>query len=437
MLIHDITLLVSATKAGLDSLGDGKFALHVPPGMETLAPRKAFAMLYKTFCVFRHTMRKRERLATLDGVEPDAAAGFGADQAGHYAFRDALGLDELFEQTDEMRLLTLLQARGRSATDVHARIHRHLHLALFDEDGAPYLERVPGPRRELRYDSSDIVGLYCFVAEDFYRHLLDVDITAAWGRFADEGLALAADFRHRYLHDGASLHNGEREACDRTLDRLRHTLQIIDRRTPFRPPTYRVLYEALDRYLHGGLDQQASGMVWGVQDFWAVWESVCLVHAMSNRSAHCLTCDFEHLPHAVATAADRIRWQNERTALFARNEYERRPDLVLVGDDQATIVDFKCYTAPPASRPKETNGDIDKQERDFLNIEAYGLMLQNHFLKTSSPLADRMMMEFWLPGIAHRRTACANEPPWNPPLSFVTLPTAELVEAYVKLYRGG
>jgi hypothetical protein len=435
MLIHDIVMLASGDQAGLVRLGDDKFALHVPPGMETMDAGKAFALLYKTFWVFRHTERQRERLAALDGMESQAPAGLNTDGTGSPSFHDALGLDELFEQADEMRLLGLRQGRGRRAADLHARLDRHLHLALYDEEGVPYLEHVPGQRREMHYGTDDIVGLYCFVADDFYRRFLGVDISAIWGRFAGEGLALATDFRQRYLHEGASLHDGEHDACEQTIQRLRHTLRAIDRRTPFRSPEYRFLHEALHRYLHGGIGTRSTGLIWGVQDFWAVWESICLVHAMAQHGSQFLTCDFEHLPRDLGTSRERAAWLAQRRRLFSRNEVERRPDLVLASAVEAKVIDFKFYTSMPSSRPKATDGVIDKRERDFLNIEAYGLLLQNDLLRTSPHLADHLSLEFWLPGLAHGSTSCARTPPWNPSLSIVTLPTTELVEAYSKLYR--
>jgi len=437
MLIHDIVLLPSGDEVGLTKLSEEKFALHVPPGMENMDAGKAFALLYKTFCVFRHTERQRERLAALDGTEVDTSDGRDAGDTGGLAFRDLLGLDELFERMDEMRLLGLRLGRGHRFADIHTRIDRHLHLALYDDDGAPYLERAPGQRRELRYEAGDIVGLYCFVAEDFYRRFLDLDISTAWGRFTGEGLALAADFRHRHLHVGASLYDGDRDACEQTLQHLRHILRMIDRCTPFRTPTYRALHEGLDRFLHGGIGTRTAGLIWGVQDFWAVWESVCLVHAVARYGGQFETCDFEHLPSALGTPRERAVWLAQRRRLFARNELERRPDLVIVSAAEAKVIDFKFYTTPMSSRPKETDGVIDKRERDFLNIETYGLLLQNYLLRTTPHLADSLSLEFWLPGAAHGSAPYARTPSWNPPLSVVTLPSAELIDAYSKLYRAG
>jgi hypothetical protein len=439
MLIHDIVVRPSCGTVGLVRQPDGKSELHVPPGMETMSARKALALLYKTFCVFRSTRRKRKRLAALDGVDAAASDGLAAATAESCTFHDALGLDELFDQLDEMRLLALLDGRGRVAADVHKRIDRYLHLAVFDDEGVPYLDRVPGNRRELRYDTGDLVGLYCFVAEDFYQRFLGVDVSVPWGRFASKGLALAADFRHRHLHADASLYDDRPDACTHTLRCLRHVLHAIHRRTPFRSPEYRLLHDALDRYLYGGTGAQSpKGLIWGVQDFWAVWESACLVHAMTTHGEHVLTCDFEHMPIALAQPQARERWLEQRYLLFARNEIERRPDLVIAADSEVTVVDFKFYTAAPRSRPKRKHDEaIDKQERDFLNIEVYGLLLQNHFLRADPQSATRLELQFWLPGAAHACVAWRHAPQWDPPLSIVTLPTADLLEAYSALYDLG
>lgn len=434
MLIQEVSLAGSDSQVGLSRRSDGRLELTVPFGMEGEDPARAISLLYKTFVVFRGTRRALERLAALDGVESQPQDGMDHGD-NTFTFCDALALDELFSKVDPTRFLSLAEGRGKIVANRHLRIDHHLHRAIFDAAGAPYLDHVIGPRREVRYATSDIVGMYCFVAEDFYENLLSVDVETPWGKFSAEGKALSAEFRHRYLSADASQYKGERGSCEHTLETLRHTLLAIDRNIAFRSPDYRTLHDALDRYLNSGLDGKGTdGLVWGVKDFWAVWESVCLVYAAADHFSQFLTCDFEHLPVAVSTPNLEQTWRRQREAVFARNELARRPDLVLSSEAGTRIIDFKFYSSAPTRRPKPTNDPLGKLERDFLNIESYGFLVQNHLLRTAPHRANNVALELWLPGRVGEQVAWQHTPRWDPPLSILTIPTVEALEQYGLLY---
>ncbi|GAB3428581.1 hypothetical protein NX773_06485 [Massilia solisilvae] len=435
MLVQEVSVAGSGNQVGLSRCSDGRLELTVPFGMEGVAAPQAIALLYKAFVVFRSTGRLKERLASVDGVESQGQDGLDDGDDG-FTFCDALGLDELFSTIDPTRILSLIEGRGRVSTDRHLRIDRHLHRALFDAQGVPYLDHVTAPRRELRYATGDIVGLYCFVAEDFYENLLGIAVETPWGKFSAEGKALSAQFRERYLSAGASQYKGEPDSCAHTLQTLRHTLLVIDRNTAFRSPDYRALHDTLDRFLNAGLDTKGKdGLVWGVKDFWAVWESVCLVRAATDHFPQFLTCDFDHLPVAASSPAAEAKWLAQRKAIFARNELARRPDLVLLSDTGAKVIDFKFYASAPTRRIKQTHGDVEKPERDFLNIESYGLLLQNHLLRTAPHLASGVTLELWLPGQSASQATWQHMPRWDPSLSIVTIPTLEALEQYSLIYE--
>ncbi|AXA93933.1 hypothetical protein [Massilia sp. YMA4] len=248
-------------------------------------------------------------------------------------------------------------------------------------------------------------------------------------------MALAADFRHRYVTPEASLYAGEPTRCEELAELLRHILQMVDRNTPFRHGAYREIYEALHGFLHAGIGGSAKdGLVWGVKDFWAVWESICLVHVVNQNPGDILTCDMEHLPVLLSAPERRRAWLKQRALLFARNGIRRRPDLVLAGGDDIKVVDFKYYAYMRQQRRTAEADEIDKIEKDYLSMEAYGLLLQNHFLRNADARANRLSLEFWLPGAKAARQPSRQQPPWDPPLSVVHLPAEDLLRGYVALY---
>ncbi|TFW09462.1 hypothetical protein E4K72_05980 [Oxalobacteraceae bacterium OM1] len=435
MRIHDVRVVPSTGAVGLYRPPQGPLQLQVPIGMEGVPAGAALAVLYKSFVVFKRTRRAAARLAALDGVETEHGSGLPL-ATGDFAFFDAFALDALFDRADPTRVLALRERRARRQASSSEGLHRQLHLAVFDTEGTPYVERPVGVRNEAHYAADDLVGLYCFVAYDFYERFLEVDIVYPWGRFAAEGVALAAEFRHRHLFADATLYDADVAACARTRQALQDVLRAIDRKTRFRTTDYRALYDALDRYLNGGVHAQGeAGLIWGVNNFWAVWESACLAYAATAGEADVVTCDFEHLPPELFDAAREQEWLQQRERFFARNEIKRRPDLVVATTHDMRIVDFKYYAELAALRPQSTAQDLSKLERDFINIELYGLLLQNTLLKTAEPRANAIALEIWIPGIDHRRISPSRQPRWDPPLTIVTQRAVDVLQAYSALYR--
>jgi hypothetical protein len=437
MLLDDIERVESDGEVGLFREKDGRYLLKVPHGMSEVNSAEALSLLYRCFVVFRRTQREHEVLTAHDGVEADDKGNERADDG--MAFHDALALDELFDRADPRSLLSMCERRGRSVDNPYRRFDRHLHRALFDQRGAAYFESIQQDRRFGQFGKADIVGLYCFLALDFYRGFLKVDPRCAWGSFVVEGEALAQDFRHRYLSAEDSLYCGDALSRQRSLSHLRHLLQSIDRCAAPRDAHYYQLHDALERYLHAGTQSnQDTGLIWGVGKFWAVWESVCLCHGLNEgegRLEAFQTCDDQHLPLGIADATTLARWQKQRYRIFARNHIKRRPDLVKQEGEVWTVVDFKYYEQATLKRPKwSKNAELAKEERDFLNLEAYGLLLHNHLAREGLS-EHEVWLEMWLPGERESWFEFRGEPVWDPPLRVRTLATTELIKAYADQYQ--
>lgn len=440
MLIRDVSVVFGAMGVGLFLRHDGGYELRVPHGLESLPAHTAFALLFKTFVVFRRSQPALARLDAQDGVLQRRDGRSSADGSG-VSFCDALALDALFDQSDLRALLSLLDRPARLQQELPRRFERHIHHALFDDQGAAHFERVPGTRRTIRHGHTDIVGLYCVLALDFYQNFLAVNPSCGWGTFAAEGQALANDFRHRYLTPQDSLYQADAKANERSREQFRHLLSLIDRASTIRNAEYRGVYDALYRYLHAGLSPTApDGQVWGVRDFWAVWESICLHHAMAqDTDAENLpsmwTCDHEHLPRGLSRHRLERQWTQRRDSVFARNEISRRPDLVRKRDQSWTVADFKYYATPHTRRPKwEKDATLSKLERDFLNLEVYGLMLRAHLLSVPAYAGHNVSLEMWLPGIADAVEPITGTPAWDPPLSIRRVAIRAALESYSELY---
>ncbi|WP_024690066.1 hypothetical protein [Pseudomonas tremae] len=438
MRLDEIERVESGNEVGLVREPDGRYLLKVPYGMAGMDSAEALSLLYRCFVVFRRTRRDSDSSSPRDGTEDarEEGCGRGGDSV---SFHDALGLDELFDKADPRSLLSLCERRCRSVDDPYRRFDRHLHRAVFDHSGVAYLDYVQGPLKTGQFGKADIVGLYCVLALDFYRELLKVDPLCAWGSFLGEGEALAEAFRHRYLSAEDSLYRGDAESRQRSLSRLRHLLQSIDRCAVPRDAHYHQLHGALESYLNAGSQGGAHcGLVWGVNDFWAVWESICLCHALSEKAGgeeRFETCDDQHLPHGLSSYESQSRRDRQRQKLFARNHIERRPDLVTRDDEAWTIVDFKYYSRPRLMRPKwAEDAVLAKEERDFLNMEVYGLLLCHHLAREGCS-DHRVTLEMWLPGEQAKWSEPVGQPAWDPPLVLRSLPTVDLIRAYATRYQ--
>ena len=134
---------------------------------------------------------------------------------------------------------------------------RQLHHALFNDDDAPSFRSFP-PGEAYANGTADIVGLY-FLADDFYRNLLQIDPGIIWGRFTMDAVQRATDFRHRHLREGDSLHEGDAWAQELLLRRLQQLLRTCYRQATLRSAEFLSLHAALERYLHPALAGSAAG----------------------------------------------------------------------------------------------------------------------------------------------------------------------------------
>lgn len=438
MLCEALEIVQGDQDIGLFLSAEGRLLMKVPHGLDCsgLSPTAVFSLLYRMLAVFRRTGHAERVMAAKDGVEQHRKGGAQAAGTGA-GFVDMLAFDELFDKVDPRSILSLHAYPGTTLHQDAQRLDRYLSRALFDDGDIPYLDRVPGTLRTMALGKQAIVGLYCFLARDFYQHLLQVDLQCVWGSFTRDGITLAEDFQHRYLAVGDSLYLGDDGQIRSCRERLCHLLWRIDRQATPRETTYCRLHDALARYLEGASTAvQEPGLLWGVQGFWAVWESMCLCHALTeNPDTAIHSCDFVHLPYGLCSPKEMARWQVAQRLVFSRNHLDRRPDLVLNAVEQWRVIDFKYYAQPLWQRPKEKEDEPPiKEERDFINLEVYGLLLRCHLFATTSG-DPSIALEMWLPGRAFEVHPLAAVPVWDPPLSVHLLNTRVLLERYASLYQ--
>lgn len=440
MQLHDVSVVAAGSNAVGLFVEDGRTELRVPHGMPTCTtPRDAFRMLYLAFAAFRNVQSRPGHAPQQDGVEADALGrGLAAAPA---SFVDAYAIDSLFNRSNPLRLLSLRSQMARRQDGNLKYADRQLHHALFSDDDAPFFPKLPTRRSVCERGTADIVGLYFFLADDFYRNLLQIDPGIIWGRFTMDAVQRATDFRHRHLRQGDSLHEGDAWAQELLQRRLQQLLRTCYRQATLRSTEFLALYAALERYLHPALAGSVQqGQVWGMRDFWPVWESMCLhdvlQQAGDTHGASIVTCDSTHLPSHPMAIEHRDTWDQRRRSMFAHNGICRRPDLLLQRGSAYAVVDFKYYPIAPGWHQRsrsEEDGEApalnEKAQKDLDNIELYGLLLHRH-LAAREQVSPTITLEFWLPGGEAQRIDIRSSPAWNPPLAVVTLPLLDVIRRY-------
>ncbi len=444
MQLHDVSVVAAQSEAVGLFVENGRTELRVPHGVATgTAPRDAFRLLYLAFAAFKNVQSSPRSAHQQDGVEADTL-GRGL-VSGPASFVDAYSIDSLFNRSNPLRLLSLRPQMAQRQDGNLQHADRHLHHALFNDDDAPFFPKLPTRRSVCERGTADIVGLYFFLAEDFYRNLLQIDPGIMWGRFATDGVQRATDFRHRHLRQGDSLYEGDALAQELLQRRLQQLLRTCYRQATLRSSEFLALYAALERYLHPALAGTVQqGQIWGIRDFWPVWESMCLHEALQQASethgTSIVTCDIAHLPPHPMTIEHRETWDQQQQSMFAHNGIRRRPDLLLQRGSEIAVVDFKYYPTAPAWHQRSARGEDEKakqlkekERKDLDNIELYGLLLHRH-LAATEPVLPSITLEFWLPGDEAERIDIRSSPAWNPPLAVMTLPSLDVIRRYGERY---
>jgi hypothetical protein len=122
------------------------------------------------------------------------------------------------------------------------------------------------PRQQVRFESTDIVSLYCYLVREVKLQLGDT--------ISSEIGVLAENFSHRYL--GAEDNLFSEKSYESVIESLKDALDLIDQRTPLKDSDYCEFHDAIEQFLYGEWRNNQDGEIWGINNFYSVWESACL-----------------------------------------------------------------------------------------------------------------------------------------------------------------
>ncbi|MGB3637192.1 MAG: hypothetical protein WBA39_06310 [Rivularia sp. (in: cyanobacteria)] len=236
-----------------------------------------------------------------------------------YSKLDAIG--KILDAYNEPKIVSLAY-RLRESEDIdYSQIHQYYDRAKYLIDGAAYIDVMDIPKLQLRYQSTDIVCMYCYILSEVKQQLEE--------EISPDLQAFAEGFIHRYFN----CQNGifQEEYYHDTLDILKEALETIEHRTLIKDADYWDFHDAIELFLYGDLSQETEGKVWGISNFHNVWESMCLNHLLKNIDPfRLLYVDTSYLSsELISLIKNQIKSSNLVNA-FKINSRELRPDAIFL-----------------------------------------------------------------------------------------------------------
>jgi hypothetical protein len=162
----------------------------------------------------------------------------------------------------------------------YSQIYKYLDRAIYLDDDIIHVEKMNLPRAVVRYESTDLIDLYCFILDEIIQQL-EEDVPDNVKSRTQDIKFFAERFKDNYLSNNQSIFDSDTYA--ETINILKESLDQIDHNTFYKDADYWELYEAIEIFLYGELDSSKSdGEYWGVKGFSLVWEDICHTYFFSK-----------------------------------------------------------------------------------------------------------------------------------------------------------
>ena len=316
-----------------------KLIFHIPKGfseddINTFdSKRDLFFRLYRVLNVFKQTCIDKGHFQTgvvtkannRDGiVEDDTGSEITSDDDSKnifYSKIDALG--SIIDAYDELKILALVSRLGKSERIDYSKLHRYLNKAVFLNNNAIYIDAMNLPRKEIHFDTTDIVAMYCYILTEIKEQLKQ--------EVNPEINSLAEKFKEKYLGYEYSLFNEKYYL--QVINELKDALELIDHYTPIKDSDYWDFHEAIYKFLFGDLDNSIQGKVWGFSNFHTIWESMCLTYLVRTVDpAYILYLDKKFIYNPIVSQLTLCKKIVNISRIFDINGNEIFPDAIIVKD---------------------------------------------------------------------------------------------------------
>lgn len=241
--------------------------------------RKLFFLFHKIYNTFKeicvnkgyldphNSIKKQGRDGLISSVK-GAKINDDGNELENIFYSKLNSIDNLINIYDEPRILSLAYRLGNSDKVDISHIHKYLHKAMYLSNHTAYVDQIFLQKRSMQYQATDIVTMYCYLLCEV-KHQLNEKVNSEIESLADQ-------FQYQYLGCDGSLFN--EQSYSQVLDILKDTLEQIDCNTPIKDTDYWQYYDSINSFLYGDLEQIEDGKIWGISNFYNVWESMCLTY---------------------------------------------------------------------------------------------------------------------------------------------------------------
>jgi hypothetical protein len=186
-------------------------------------------------------------------------------------------IERVLEAYDELAINSIQKKVKRSEDINYSQIYKYLDRAIYLKDNSNndviYVDAMDLPLSTVRYESTDLVNLYCYILDEIIEQL-NSDVPDNIKARTQDIHFLAQRFKEDYLTSNQSIF-GE-DTFEETISILKEALDKIDKNTYYKDADYWGLYEAIETFLYGELNpEQGDGEFWGVHGFSLIWEDMC------------------------------------------------------------------------------------------------------------------------------------------------------------------
>lgn len=182
-------------------------------------------------------------------------------------------IERVLEAYDDLAINSIQKKIRRSEEIDYSQIHKYLDRAIYLNNDVIYVDTMDLPRPMVRYESTDIVNLYCYILDEIVQQL-DSDVPDNIQAYSQDIRFLAQCFKDDYLTSNQSIFH--KDTFVETINILKEALDKIDKNTYYKDADYWGLYEAIETFLYGELNPDKNdGDFWGIKGFSLVWEDMC------------------------------------------------------------------------------------------------------------------------------------------------------------------
>lgn len=193
-------------------------------------------------------------------------------------------IEKIIELYNDLVISTVDKHINRSEIIDFSKIDKYLDRAVYLPNHTIYIDEMNLPKNTIKLESSNLIELYCFILVEIL-HELEQKIDS-------QVIDLSNKFRELHLANDQSIFN--EKTFDITIEILKERLDYIDKNTAYKNDDYWVIYEAIETFLYGEMDNNSisdDGIFWGINNFCQIWEDMCNTWAFKNKDFNILYAD--------------------------------------------------------------------------------------------------------------------------------------------------